>query len=100
MDVRNNFIHCLGIRDKVISDKRRAMNIYLSQNLSMFMIAISTMPKIVKKQYYKFIRQNLDYLTYSVRSREKIIYLFAKIFGIMFTERLLGVANKLRRIGR
>jgi hypothetical protein len=95
--VKENFEHCVEILQRMDRRKQKAGMVFLSKELSLFMIGLSLYNKKIRKKYYGFIKTNLEYLSHSIRNREKIIYLTAKVFGISVTERLLRLAIAIRK---
>ncbi len=98
-DIVKNYIECLNVKDRLDNNKRKIYDFYLSKNLSMIIIIISTLEESYRRNYDEFILENLTVLKSYTRKREAIIYYFIKIFGLRNTERLLYSFYKIRNRG-
>lgn len=96
-DVFNNYLYCVKVAESIAEDKKKAMNIYLAQNLSMFIISLSLLPQNVWCKYKTFFDDHADVLLNGVRKREKYIYRVYKLLGYHQLLNLLRIAYKVKR---
>ncbi len=96
-DVMLNYQKCLKLQQGMNIEKEKEYNFYLAKNLSMFMIALAQLDRTEQKEYYPFIRKNLEVLRFYTRKRELYIYLICKMIGIRNTEYLLRIVSERKR---
>lgn len=97
-DVFNNLTICEKLEEKTDGERKIAIDEFLSMNVSMLIILLSTISNIERKQYLEDVdRWCIKFLPCYIRTREIIIWNAYKMFGLKITIKLMAPLERIIR---
>ncbi len=95
-DIEANIEKCLNLINQPLPSKtKNALNLFISQFMSMYLIILSDYDYVIVQKHLTFAQTHLFMLTHGNRFRERILYCYVKIFGIKLTLQTITFVKKI-----